>query len=63
MNPKPVQTTVEPAVTPEEAAAISAALARFAADTASAAPHQATQQSAWQRAALAEGVTRAAAWE
>lgn len=41
---------------PDEAAAISAAIARFQVDTASAAAPAAEAVSPWQRAALSEGV-------
>jgi hypothetical protein len=41
---------------PEEAAAIAAAVARFQADTAPAEAPEEEATSAWQRAALAEGV-------
>ncbi len=41
-----------------EAAAIVAALERFFADTAPAAPRRGPEQSPWQRAALREGVSR-----
>ncbi len=56
------ETLITPAATAEEAAAIAAALARFAQDTAPAAD-AAPSQTPWQRAALLEGVARAAAWE
>jgi len=41
---------------PDEAAAIAAAIARFQADTAPALAPEGEATSAWQRAALAEGV-------
>jgi hypothetical protein len=41
---------------PDEAAAIAAAIARFQADTAPVGPAEGEESSAWQRAALAEGV-------
>jgi hypothetical protein len=54
--------SVAPDPSPEEAAAIMAAITRFAAETAVPATEQAPIQSPWQRAALAEGVARAASW-
>ena len=51
---------------PDEAAAISAALQRFLAETAPAAAEEGQALPAWQRAALEEGVTarqlRGSAW-
>ena len=51
-------TVVSPASTPEEAAAIAAAIERFAFDTAPPAPAPAPRRNAWQRAALLEGTGR-----
>jgi hypothetical protein len=48
---------VSPAASESEAAAIVAALERFLADTAPAASAEAPQASAWQRAALEEGIS------
>jgi hypothetical protein len=47
---------MRPSPHPDEAAAIAAAIARFQADTASAQAPEGEAPSAWQRAALAEGV-------
>jgi hypothetical protein len=58
---RPPRPTIElnaPSATPEEAAAIAAALERFLADTAPA-PQTATGMGGWQRAALAEAVDHA----
>lgn len=51
-----------PTPSPEEAAAIVAALERFLTDTAPA-PQPAEPRSAWQRAALLEGVTGASGFD
>jgi hypothetical protein len=61
MNRRPQLTITAPDATPEEAAAVAAALERFMRDTAptpAAAPPEAPRMSAWKRAALAEGVSR-----
>jgi hypothetical protein len=53
--PRPRIELVTPAPSPEEAAAVVAAIERFIADTAPA-PRTPRRQSRWQRAALEEGV-------
>jgi hypothetical protein len=59
MNRRPQLTIVAPDASPEEAAAVVAALERFMRDTAPAAPPAAPPRiTAWKRAALAEGVRR-----
>lgn len=50
------------AATPEEAAAISAAVQRFQADTAVAAPVESKGMDPWLKAALVEGVTAKSAF-
>jgi len=50
------------AATPEEAAAISAAVQRFQADTAVPAPVESTGMNPWLKAALAEGVSAKSAF-
>jgi hypothetical protein len=55
--PRPRIEIRAPAASEQEAEAIAAALERFLADTAPP-PSRAAQQSAWQRAALQEGVNR-----
>ncbi|MBV8712652.1 MAG: hypothetical protein JOY56_12780 [Solirubrobacterales bacterium] len=50
---------VAPAATPEEAAAVVAALERFMRDTAPRPAPPAPRHNPWQRAALEEGVSRA----
>ena len=53
--PRPrIEIRAAPSATPEEAAAIAAALKQFLAETAP--PPQAAAQNPWQRAALAEGI-------
>ena len=54
--PRPSIELVAPAATPEEAAAIAAALERFLHDTAPAPAPAVVKMGAWERAALAEGV-------
>ena len=54
--PRPRIRIQSSAASPDEAAAIAAALERFLADTAPA-PEPAVAESRWQRAALIEGVT------
>ncbi len=59
-RPAPEMKLIAPSASPEEAAAIVAALARFIRATAPAAPAPAAgEQDAWRRAALLEGVSRA----
>lgn len=53
--PRPRIEIEAPSASPEEAAAIAAALERFLAETAPA-PHSGQAQNPWQRAALAEGI-------
>jgi hypothetical protein len=53
--PRPRIEIVSPTASPQEAAAIAAAVERFIADTAPA-PESAVPRNAWQRAALEEGV-------
>jgi hypothetical protein len=54
--PRPAIELIAPSATPEEAAAIAAALERFLHDTAHAPPVARPAVSAWARAALLEGV-------
>jgi hypothetical protein len=54
--PRPAIELVAPAATPEEAAAIAAALERFLHDTAPPLSAPEAPPSRWERAALAEGV-------
>jgi hypothetical protein len=54
--PRPSIELVAPSATPEEAAAIAAALERFLHDTAPVITAPAQPAGAWERAALAEGV-------
>ena len=56
---RPRLTLVAPVASPEEAAAIVAALERYIADTAPPPPRPASRPSRWLRAALLEGVGRA----
>ncbi len=58
MNRRPELSTVAPGASPEEAAAVVAALERFMRDTAPP-PAPPPRESPWQRAALYEGVDRA----
>lgn len=62
MEPLTQSARVSPEPSPEEAAAIAAALARFTQDTAVPLHTEPPTQSPWQRAALLEGIARAAAW-
>ncbi len=55
-------TIIVPAAGPEEVAAITAALTQFTQDTAAPADAAQPAPTPWQRAALREGVERAAAW-
>ncbi len=59
-NRRPRLELVAPSATPEEAAAVAAAIERFLRDTAPAAPPPAPRGSPWQRAALLEGTGREA---
>jgi hypothetical protein len=59
INRRPKLTIVAPNATPEEAAAVVAALERFMRATAPALAPAAPQRDPWQRAALQEGVARA----
>jgi hypothetical protein len=59
-HPRPRIEVVSPAASPQETAAIAAAIERFIADTAPP-PQPAPPASAWQRAALEEGVSAKAA--
>jgi hypothetical protein len=67
VNRRPKLTLVAPTASPEEAAAVVAALERFMRETAPPPAPPAPKRSAWQQAALNEGVTRAPApplpWE
>jgi hypothetical protein len=63
VNRRPKLEIVAPGASPEEAAAVIAALERFMRDTSLASPSDcggAVGASGWKRAALAEGVRRAA---
>jgi hypothetical protein len=62
MITNPMRALVKPAATPEEAAAITAALTHFRQGTADPGDVAAPVQTPWQRAALQEGVDRAPAW-
>jgi hypothetical protein len=56
--PRPRIEVISPSASPQEAAAIAAAIERFLAETSPAsAPESAPSVSAWQRAALEEGVS------
>ena len=59
MNRRPKLTIVAPTASPEEAAAVVAALERFMRDTAPVPAPPAPEPNPWQRAALEEGVSRA----
>jgi hypothetical protein len=59
VNRRPKLTIVAPSASPEEAAAVVAALERFMRDTAPAPVPAAPERNPWQRAALQEGVSRA----
>jgi hypothetical protein len=58
MNRRPKLTIVAPNASPEEAAAVVAALERFMRATAPTPVPPAARQNAWQRVALHEGVGR-----
>jgi hypothetical protein len=59
MNRRPKLTIVAPNASPEEAAAVVAALERFMRATAPTPTPRQPQRDAWQQAALQDGVTRA----
>lgn len=59
MNRRPKLKLVAPAASPEEAAAVVAALERFMRETAPAPLSAAPKPNPWQRAALEEGLSRA----
>jgi hypothetical protein len=59
MNRRPKLTIVAPTASPEEAAAVVAALERFMRETTPPPVAPAPRRSPWQRAALYEGVDRA----
>jgi hypothetical protein len=59
MNRRPQLTIVAPNASPEEAAAVVAALERFMRATAPTPAPAAPHRDAWQQAALQDGVTRA----
>ncbi|MFZ0040357.1 MAG: hypothetical protein WAK93_03555 [Solirubrobacteraceae bacterium] len=58
MNRRPQLSIVAPGASPEEAAAVVAALERFMRETAPAPAEPEPQVNPWQRAALNEGVAR-----
>jgi len=58
VNRRPKLTILAPDASPEEAAAVVAALERFMRETAPPPAPPATQQDPWQQAALREGVAR-----
>jgi hypothetical protein len=58
MNRRPKLTILAPDASPEEAAAVVAALERFMRETAPTPVPPAPRRSAWQQAALQEGVLR-----
>jgi hypothetical protein len=58
VNRRPKLTIVAPSASPEEAAAVVAALERFMRETAPAPAPQPAPPNRWQQAALHEGVTR-----
>jgi ABC-type phosphate transport system permease subunit len=58
MNRRPKLSIVAPAASPAEAAAIVAALERFMRETAPQLAGEPERRSAWQQAALREGVAR-----
>jgi hypothetical protein len=58
MNRRPKLSIVAPDASPEEAAAVVAALERFMRETAPVPVPPAPQRNAWQQAALHEGVLR-----
>ncbi len=59
VNRRPKLTIVAPSASPEEAAAVVAALERFMRETAPRPAPPEPERNPWQRAALQEGVTRA----
>ena len=59
MNRRPKLSIVAPGASPEEAAAVVAALERFLRETAPAPAPPQPQANPWQQAALNEGVSRA----
>ena len=59
MNRRPKLTIVAPNASPEEAAAVVAALERFMRETAPPPASPELKANPWQQAALAEGVSRA----
>ncbi len=59
MNRRPKLTIVAPDASPEEAAAVVAALERFMRETAPPLAPPPPRQDPWQRAALHEGINRA----
>ena len=59
MNRRPKLSIVAPSATPEEAAAVVAALERFMRETAPRPAPPAPRRNPWQLAALQEGVSRA----
>ena len=59
MNRRPKLTIVAPNASPEEAAAVVAAVERFMRETAPPPTPPAPPRNAWQQAGLAEGVARA----
>jgi hypothetical protein len=61
MNRRPKLSIVAPSATPEEAAAVVAALERFMRETAPRPAPPAARANPWQQAALHEGVSRAPA--
>jgi hypothetical protein len=62
MNRRPKLSIVAPNASPEEAAAVVAALERFMRETAPTPVPPAPEQNRWQRAALYEGVAREPQW-
>ncbi len=58
MNRRPKMSIVAPSASPEEAAAVVAALERFMRETAPPRAASGAVQNPWQRAALHEGVAR-----
>ena len=58
VNRRPKLSILAPGASPEEAAAVIAALERFMRETAPPIAPRAPQRSSWQRAALYEGVAR-----
>jgi hypothetical protein len=58
LNRRPELTIIAPSASPEEAAAVVAALGRFMRETAPPAAPPAPERNPWQEAALREGVER-----